>query len=192
MRRYALIVLVATLVLPTISNAESSMYDRVCPRVVSRFQNDAKMWDRVNERIQQRFGFTCSSASLTKSSSSSSSHQESSASVSSSSSSASTCKGPEGYCELLQKAAANLDLWTKQREKLTEKMKVMSNNTQSGCMSTLASIDADWVSQYNNYLEVRKSLTFWNLDTVSNPMRQTEGRMFEINKRIDAAPTFCY
>lgn len=47
------------------------MYDRVCPRVVNRFQSDAKMWDRVNERIRQRFGFACVLKSSQSSSSSS-------------------------------------------------------------------------------------------------------------------------
>lgn len=191
MPRYFLLLVAVILLLPTVSKAESSMYERVCPRVVSRFQQDTKMWDRVNERIQQRFGFKCTSESSVKTSSSLI-RQESSSSISSSTSNTTTCNGPAGYCELLSKASMNLELWSKQREKLTEKIKTMSTNTQSGCMSTLASIDGDWVTQYNNYLEVMKSITFWNLDTVSNPMRQTEGRMFEINKRIDAAPTFCY
>ena len=41
------------------SSTNSAMYDRVCPRVVKRFSEHAKMWGRVNERINKRFGFVC-------------------------------------------------------------------------------------------------------------------------------------
>ncbi|MBU2213972.1 hypothetical protein KJ996_05055, partial [Patescibacteria group bacterium] len=46
---------------PTNNELETSskMYDRVCPRVINRFLNDSKMWKRVNDRIQKRFGFVC-------------------------------------------------------------------------------------------------------------------------------------
>ncbi|PIR53070.1 hypothetical protein COU76_03010 [Candidatus Peregrinibacteria bacterium CG10_big_fil_rev_8_21_14_0_10_49_10] len=39
---------------------QDKMYSRVCPRVLRRFSGNAKMWERVNERIQKRFGFVCS------------------------------------------------------------------------------------------------------------------------------------
>jgi len=32
---------------------------RLCERVVRRFSKDEKMWQRVNERVQKRFGFAC-------------------------------------------------------------------------------------------------------------------------------------
>jgi len=40
------------------ANAET-VVDRVCVRVVKNFSIDTKMWDRVNERIEKRFGIRC-------------------------------------------------------------------------------------------------------------------------------------
>ncbi len=40
--------------------SEHKMYRRVCPRVLRRFRNNQKIWDRVNARISKRFGFVCS------------------------------------------------------------------------------------------------------------------------------------
>jgi len=36
-----------------------SMQDRVCSRVVKHYDTDGATWDRVNDRIEQRFGFRC-------------------------------------------------------------------------------------------------------------------------------------
>ena len=33
--------------------------DRLCSRVVKRFSDDDKMWKRVNDRVEKRFGFAC-------------------------------------------------------------------------------------------------------------------------------------
>ncbi len=41
------------------SVTNTKMKSRVCPRVVNRFSSNQKMWDRVNNRIEKRFGFVC-------------------------------------------------------------------------------------------------------------------------------------
>lgn len=38
---------------------DETFMDRVCDRVVRRFISDDRMWSRVNERIEKRFGFSC-------------------------------------------------------------------------------------------------------------------------------------
>lgn len=38
---------------------DETFMDRVCDRVVRRFITDETMWERVNERLEKRFGFSC-------------------------------------------------------------------------------------------------------------------------------------
>ena len=47
----------AVFLAPTVS--ADGFRDRLCDRVVNRFSNDQKMWERVNERVQNRFGYKC-------------------------------------------------------------------------------------------------------------------------------------
>jgi methionine-rich copper-binding protein CopC len=42
-----------------LSEESKKIMDRVCPRVERRFSGDAKMVDRVNKRLNKRFGFVC-------------------------------------------------------------------------------------------------------------------------------------
>jgi len=45
-------------ILPSSVRAESVL-DRACSRMVKNFSSDAKMWDRVNDRVEKRFGSRC-------------------------------------------------------------------------------------------------------------------------------------
>jgi hypothetical protein len=58
MKRIVTSVLLVILIAPNFAFA-SSMQDRVCERVVRRFSNDEKMWNRVSERVWKRFQFRC-------------------------------------------------------------------------------------------------------------------------------------
>jgi len=41
------------------SSDNNKLHDRVCDRVATRFGNDEKMMQRINLRIEKRFGFSC-------------------------------------------------------------------------------------------------------------------------------------
>jgi len=40
-------------------SAETNMYDRVCKRISERFGSDQVALERVNKRVEKRFGFIC-------------------------------------------------------------------------------------------------------------------------------------
>jgi len=44
---------------PSTESSSNNFEIRVCSRVVKSFSEDQKMWDRVNNRIEKRFGFIC-------------------------------------------------------------------------------------------------------------------------------------
>lgn len=48
--------------------AQSQQYEkfrsRICDRVERRFSDNQKMWQRVNKRVQKRFGFVCSKTQI--------------------------------------------------------------------------------------------------------------------------------
>ncbi len=55
--------IIGLLVLPVVvmasETADQGMKERLCTRVVNRFSDDEPMWERVNNRIEKRFGFRC-------------------------------------------------------------------------------------------------------------------------------------
>lgn len=85
---------------------------------------------------------------------------------------------------------SNLDYWTEARKPLTAKMEKMSTQTVSGCMSTLALIETDYVNAYNNYISIYEN--FNNGGNWNPAINNIEFQMRDIIKRIDAAPSYCY
>lgn len=161
-------ILALLVLVPTVSQAESTMYDRVCPRVVNRFQNDMKMWDRVNERIWNRFGFSCEKTP-SKSSSSSSSYAPipySSSSISSSSSS--SVSGFELRAEY----------WNKFHEELLDAAKELTRQGSGAkdCIRVLANLETIFIARYNN-------------DFLSNG---DETGLRQVEKDFKAAPKICF
>jgi hypothetical protein len=86
---------------------------------------------------------------------------------------------------------SNMDAWTEARKDLTSKMDNMSHQpTGRYCMPTLAAIDADWVVNYNNYVEIYNNMypgSDW-----SSSIHRVEQQMKDVLERIRLAPTFCY
>ena len=74
------LVLIGLAAVPVIA-LSANMQERVCERVVRRFSNDEKMWQRVNNRIVNSFGFLCVRNRDSRAGTSSIGRQQSSASV---------------------------------------------------------------------------------------------------------------
>jgi hypothetical protein len=186
------------------AHADDAVNARLCARVVREFGMNAMSFARVNARIQERLGVTCSttqqSSSMRKSSKSSvissssissASSSASSVAVSSESSSAQTttlsCAGMPASC-----LKGNLDYWDTQRAILTKKGSDMSHQTSNGCLKTIATIDNDYVVTYNNYLSAYNNYYGDNVKAYAQSLTTVELHMRDVITSINGAPSFCY
>lgn len=91
------------------------------------------------------------------------------------------------------KMKANMDTWDRMRDDLTKKMESLSSQPKgAGCMSTLASIEGDYVSNYNHYVDIYNNIPESGLNYYIGQMQNIEEAMMKIQDRIKKAPTFCY
>lgn len=121
-----IIFILAIAIFPQSAFAEN-MQERICARVVKNFADDAKMWERVNNRIENRFGYRCSKQKESSSYSSSP--------TSSSSSSSRTISTKKDYLRPVSSSASTSDddLYFKPLCKLgIEFVDKMIENLQSG------------------------------------------------------------
>ena len=59
MKRYASGLLLGLFLFLPLAVHADSLKERLCERVVRRFSDDDKMWHRVNDRVEKRFGYRC-------------------------------------------------------------------------------------------------------------------------------------
>lgn len=200
--------------------AATDMYDRVCPRVINRFSDDQKMWDRVNERIQNRFGFVCERQSMSSSSFQTSSKKRTTQCTSSAWSCSPfntrcvngvvqrdcylldiECLNPDAVKPQPVSCAASsssksfdpqsyLDTWDKSLEKLLEKAKGYTD--QKNAEWCLKNADDLENEMVLRYNEFVGYLNMQASFQYQDAMNTIIKRMDELMKKVDASPTVCF
>jgi|GEM_PF-6095976 hypothetical protein len=203
---------ILTIIPLSVANAKT-FKERLCDRVVNRFQDDQIMWQRVNDRIEKRFGYRCESI------------EEDEEAISNRKYDVKTWEDKKGSYKMItppggvapevvktpkdrfyfleERMEENMESWRALHQEMGEKMELFMEHYKAGGkegVHEVNELEKKFITQYNKYYDIYNELVYlssdlkryWKFQIRLEIIQSIESKIRGIEKEFDKMPRVMY